>query len=194
MFMQTFYFLTSGSWHSGGIMLMGMALFKWDFLSAKKSVKTYIITLISGLLIGLPLIIYGVIQNFDHDWSHEYSMWFGPQFNYWGSLGICLAYISILMLICKKGLLHGLRYNLGLVGRTALSNYLFQTIASTFIFYGYGLGLYGRVQRWQQILIVLGILIVQVLLTRFWMNKFRFGPAEWLWRSLTYWKLQPIRK
>jgi uncharacterized protein len=194
IFMQTFYFLIKGSWHSGGIMLLGMALYKWDFLSAGRSVKTYLASMVLGLVLALTLIIYGILQNFQHEWFYDYSMWFGSQFNYWGSLGISLAYISAIMLICKAGVLPGFRRILGLVGRTALSNYLFQTLVCTFIFYGYGLGLYGNVERWQQILIVPGVWAIQMTLTWLWMKRYRFGPAEWLWRSLTYWKIQPIRK
>jgi len=194
MFMQTFLFLIRVSWRAGGIMLIGMALYKWDFLSAQKPSKTYALTLLLGFLFGLPLIIIGLVQNFKLEWNYEYSMWVGSQFNYWGSLGISLAYVSIIMLICKSGKLAGFRKMLGLVGRTAFSNYLFQTLICTFIFYGYGLGLFGRVERWQQILIVFVIWTIQMILTRLWMNRFRFGPIEWLWRSLTYWKLQPIRK
>jgi uncharacterized protein len=121
-------------------------------------------------------------------------MWFGSQFNYWGSLGISLAYISAIMLICKTGVLSGFRNILGLVGRTALSNYLFQTLVCTFIFYGYGLGLYGSLERWQQVLIIPVVWTIQMTLTWLWMKKYRFGPAEWFWRSLTYWKIQPNRK
>jgi uncharacterized protein len=194
VFMETFYFLIKVSWQSGGIMLLGMALYKWDFLSARRSVKTYLASMILGLLLGLPPIIYGILQNFKHEWFHDYSMWFGSQFNYWGSLGISLAYISAIMLICKAGVLTGFRKILGLVGRTALSNYLFQTLICTFIFYGYGLGLYGYLERWQQIMVVPCVWVIQMTLTWIWMKKYRFGPAEWLWRSLTYWKIQPIRK
>ena len=194
IFMQTFFFLMNVAWHAGGIMLMGMALYKWGFLSAGKSTRTYVISMVVGLLVGLPLIITGIIQNFKHDWFYDYSMWFGTQFNYWGSLGISMAYISIIMLICKSGILAGFRRIIGLVGRTAFSNYLFQSLICTFLFYGYGLGLFGKVERWQQILIVPGVWAVQLFLTKIWMKRHRFGPAEWLWRSLTYWKLQPIRK
>ncbi len=59
-------------------MLMGMALYKWDFLSARKSAKTYLTSMVPGLVLGFPPIIYRIIQNFRHEWSHDYSMWFGP--------------------------------------------------------------------------------------------------------------------
>ncbi len=79
------------------------------------------------------------------------------------------------------------------VGRTALSNYLLQSMICTTIFYGYGLGLYKRVGpafgMWLGILIYLP----EVVLSVWWLSRFQFGPAEWLWRSLTYGKLQPMR-
>jgi uncharacterized protein len=80
------------------------------------------------------------------------------------------------------------------VGRTALSNYLLQAIICTIVFYGHGLGLYGQIERKFQILIVISIWIFQLIITNIWLCYFRFGPAEWLWRSLTYLKLQPMKK
>lgn len=79
------------------------------------------------------------------------------------------------------------------IGRTALSNYLFQTVVGTTIFYGYGGGLFARVHlAW---LFVLGVVIyaLQVPLSRWWLSRYRFGPAEWIWRSMTYGKAQ-LRK
>jgi uncharacterized protein len=72
------------------------------------------------------------------------------------------------------------------LGRTAFSNYVFQTLVCTFIFYGTGLGLFGTVERKYQVLIVFGIWILQMLLTSLWLKRFRQGPLEWLWRSLSY--------
>ena len=79
-------------------------------------------------------------------------------------------------------------------GRMALTNYLLQSVFWTFVFYGYGLGLWGQVPRAAQLPLALAFFAGQVLLSRWWLNRFRFGPAEWLWRSLTYWKLQPMRR
>jgi uncharacterized protein len=84
--------------------------------------------------------------------------------------------------------------SLSAVGRMALTNYLFQTLVCTFIFYGHGLGYYGSVERTGQMLIVFIICLIQLIISPLWLSKFSFGPAEWLWRSLTYWKLQPLRK
>jgi uncharacterized protein len=79
-------------------------------------------------------------------------------------------------------------------GQMALTNYLVQTLICTTIFYGHGLGLFGRVDRVGQILIVFAIWIAQLLFSLWWMERYRFGPFEWLWRSLTYMKRQPLRR
>ncbi len=194
VFMQTMVFLINISWHAGGLMLMGMALYKWGILSGAKSKKFYGVSLVAGIIIGLFLIIYGIKQNFDHIWSFEYSMYLGSQFNYIGSVFISIAYISLIMLILNSGFLKWCQRTLALIGRTALSNYLLQTLICTTIFYGYGFGLFGKIQRWQMIPIVISVWLVQIILTNLWMRKYRFGPVEWLWRSLTYWKIQPMKK
>lgn len=78
-------------------------------------------------------------------------------------------------------------------GRTALTVYLTQSIVMTAIFYGYGLGLYGRTGPSIGLPIAIALFAMQVLAARWWLARFRFGPVEWLWRSLTYGYLQPWR-
>lgn len=121
-------------------------------------------------------------------------MFLGQQFNYWGSLGVSLAYISIIMLIIKSKGWAKFKRCLAPVGKFALSNYLFSTIIATFVFYGHGFGMYSKVERSGQILIVIGIWVVLIIWSNLWIKKFRFGPFEWLWRSLTYWKIQPLKR
>ncbi len=79
------------------------------------------------------------------------------------------------------------------VGRLALSNYLLQTLICTTLFYSYGFGLYGKLGPVAAALLVIAIYLLQVLLSFLWTRRFRFGPAEWLWRSATYGRLQPMR-
>ena len=83
---------------------------------------------------------------------------------------------------------------LAAVGQMALTNYLTHTIVCTTIFYGHGLGLFGSVDRTGQLLIVLAIWLGQLTLSPIWLKHFRFGPFEWLWRSLTYGAMQPMRR
>ncbi|MBK8900208.1 MAG: DUF418 domain-containing protein [Anaerolineaceae bacterium] len=191
--MQTLAFLFWGGWRAGGLMLLGMALFKLGVLTAECSTRFYRSLLIAGFGLGFPLVSLGLVRNFAAGWTLEYSRFVGSQFNYWGSLGVSLGYIALVMLVAKSGRWPQVIRPLAAVGRTALSNYLFQTIAATFIFYGHGLGLFGQVERTGQLLIVLAIWAVQLTLSTLWLRRFRFGPAEWLWRSLTYGRWQPLR-
>ena len=75
----------------------------------------------------------------------------------------------------------------------ALTNYLTHSIVCTTLFYGYGFGLFGQINRTGLAAIVLAIWIFQLIVSPIWLKYFRFGPAEWLWRSLTYWRIQPMR-
>ena len=78
--------------------------------------------------------------------------------------------------------------------RLALTNYLMHSLICTTIFYGYGLGLFGTVNRTGLVGVVLAIWVLQLIVSPIWLAHFRFGPAEWVWRSLTYWRLQPTRR
>jgi uncharacterized protein len=82
---------------------------------------------------------------------------------------------------------------LAAVGRMALSNYLLQSLICTTIFYSYGLALFGKVRPSLGLLLTIIILLIQIPLSVWWLRRFRFGPIEWLWRSLTYWQRQPMR-
>lgn len=75
----------------------------------------------------------------------------------------------------------------------ALTNYLLQTVIGVFFFYGYGLSLFGHVGRFNLWSFILGIWILQLILSPLWLSRYQFGPAEWLWRTLTYWRKQPMR-
>ncbi len=192
--LQTSVFLNHYFWRISGLMLMGMALFKCGFLSAKLHKKVYWRFLFILGPIGLLLVIWGLINNMNAGWSIEYSMFLGTQFNYWGSLLLAIAYISGITLLIKAGFFKKLFARLAAIGRMALSNYLLQTLVCTFIFYGFGLGFFGQVERKYQIIMVLGIWVLQLYLSPIWLRYFRYGPMEWLWRSLTQRKLQAFRR
>ena len=192
-YFQTFIFLIWTGWRAGGLMLLGMAFFKWRILSAERSNHFYRSLALIGFAVGLPIVSAGVVYNFSKGWTLQQSMFLGWQFNYWGSLLVSLAFIAVVMLICKNKVLNRLTSAFSAVGRMAFSNYLLQTVICTFIFYGHGLGLFAKVDRIYQILIVAAVWIFQLIVSPIWLRHFRFGPAEWLWRSLTYWKIQPLR-
>ncbi len=191
---QTVGLLFWGLWRAGGLMLMGMALYRWGVLTGSRSRSFYFGMVILGLVIGLPVVSWGAAQNFANDWMLEFSKFgLGAQPNYWGSLFVSAAYIGLLMLFARSRALPWLQTALAAVGRTALTNYLLQTILATAIFYGHGLGLFGSVERVGQIGIVVAIWVVQLVVSPLWLHHYRFGPFEWMWRSLSYWRLQPLR-
>ncbi|MDE1037658.1 MAG: DUF418 domain-containing protein, partial [Phycisphaerales bacterium] len=86
------------------------------------------------------------------------------------------------------------RRALAATGRMALTNYLGQTIICTFLFYGHGLGWYNTFERVELLYVVGSIWIFQIIFSMLWLQSFRFGPFEWLWRSLTYFELQPMKR
>ena len=191
---QTVGLLFWGLWRAGGLMLMGMALYRWGVLTGSRSRSFYFGMVIFGLAIGLPVVSWGAAQNFANDWMLEFSKFgLGAQPNYWGSLFVSAAYIGLLMLFARSRALPWLQTALAAVGRTALTNYLLQTILATAIFYGHGLGLFGSVERVGQIGIVVAIWVVQLVVSPLWLRYCRFGPFEWMWRSLSYWRLQPLK-
>lgn len=191
---QTVIFISGTGWHITGLMLIGMALFKTRVLTGERSSALYKKMVIAGLSIGLLLGGLGLMRNYAHGWSCEYSFFIGSQFNFLGSLPMALGYIGIVMLLTKSRMLTILKQWLAPVGRMAMTNYLTQSIIATFIFYGHGFGLFGTVGRAEQWVFILGIWIFQIVVSRWWLKHFAFGPFEWAWRSLTYWRLQPMKK
>jgi uncharacterized protein len=108
-----------------------------------------------------------------------------------GGSALCLFYVSGVVLLTRKRRWMQRLSPLVFVGRAALSNYLLQSIVCTLVFYGYGLGLYGELGPAVTIFLTIIIFRAQVDLSRWWLQRHRFGPAEWLWRSLAYGKPQP---
>jgi uncharacterized protein len=79
------------------------------------------------------------------------------------------------------------------MGQMALTNYLMHTVILTSIFYGYAGGQYGEISRAPQVLLVIGIIVSQIIFSKWWLSRYRFGPMEWFWRSLTYKQIQPMK-
>jgi len=110
-----------------------------------------------------------------------------------GAPALSFFYVAaILLLVQREGWQERLA-PLAAVGRMALSNYLFQSVICTTIFYSYGLGLYGGVGPAVGVGLTVVIFLIQVVLSVWWLRRFQFGPMEWAWRSLTYRKRQPMR-
>ena len=191
--LNTFVFGIWAVWRVTALMLLGMALYKWGVITAGRSTKFYSGLTLAGLVVGLPIVVYGVTQNIAHNFSAEYSKFLGSQFNYWGSIFMSGGYMGAVMLICKGLGSSAVLKPVAAVGRMAFTNYIMQTVICTTIFYGHGFGLFGSVERTGQLLIVFCIWVFQLIVSPIWLRYFRFGPLEWAWRSLTYLRPQPMR-
>lgn len=180
--METFIFLIWYGWRAFAMMLVGMSFYKLGILGGKLSQKTYTILAAATLPVGFLLIITGINKNFAYGWTVEYSMFFGWQWNYIGSLFVAVGYIAIIMLLSKI-----IKLNLlAKVGKLAFTNYILMTLICTTLFYGHGFGLFSSIERGQQLMIVVAIWAVLLLFSYFWLKRYYFGPIEWLWRYLTY--------
>jgi uncharacterized protein len=139
------------------------------------------------LLLGLPIAAlhpYGVFKytRLTYDLTGTYHI-FGF---FLGSPLLALAYLSGGLLLFNR--FSNLKFfqMVASAGRMALTNYLMQSIICTTLFYGYGFGLFGKVNVQQGLLITLLVWGIQLPLSQWWLSKYKFGPAEWLWRWITY--------
>ncbi|UCG85447.1 MAG: DUF418 domain-containing protein [Gemmatimonadota bacterium] len=192
--MQINTLLVWAGWRVSGLMLLGMALFKLGVFSAKRSRRFYAALIAGAPLMGIPLIILGMQHNFAAGWEAPYSFFFGLQYNYWASILVSLGWVSVVMLVCLRPGLKWLTRPLAAVGQMAFTNYVMQTLICTSLFYGHGFGLFGQIERAGQAAIAVAIWALQLIISPIWLRHFRYGPLEWLWRSLSYMHRQPFRR
>ena len=193
-FMQLNLTLVFVVWRVGGLMLIGMALMKLGVLSGERSPRFYKRMALVGYGAGLPLTILSALLLDAHQFDPLFVARYGGIPNYFGSILVAFGHIGAVLLVVKSGAVQAAVRRFAAVGRMALSNYLTHSLVMTTLFYGYGLDLYAEVPRvWQQAFVAL-LIGLQLLLSPWWLKHFRFGPAEWLWRSLTYGQRQPMRR
>ena len=109
-------------------------------------------------------------------------------------VAVALGHLGVILWFCRTRPASGVAARIGAVGRMALTNYLGQSIIGGLIFYTIGFGLYGRFTGYYLYLVVVGIWVLQIAFSNWWLSRYRFGPFEWLWRSLTYRRRQPLAR
>lgn len=148
-----------------------------------------------ALPVGLALVLAGFALRPTLD-PVEYSVAASAAFclGMLGAVSMCLGYAGWLVRGMQSPAWARRLAWLAPAGRMALTNYLLQSLAFTLIFYGYGLGYFEQLPRAWQVPLVLAFFCLQVLASRCWLRRYRFGPMEWLWRTLTYRSRQPMRQ
>lgn len=191
MEMAFLYFISF--WDTLAMMLWGMSFFKWGILKAAKSNRFYWLMALIGYGIGITTNYFEgshiVASNFSILSIYKTLMTYQL-----GRIPTTCGHIAVIMLFVKSGLLPFLQRALAAVGQMAFTNYITHSIICNFIFLGYGFSMYGKLQRYELYYIVIGIWVFQLIVSPIWLKYFRFGPLEWLWRSLTYWKIQPMKR
>lgn len=189
-------------WDSLALMLLGLALFKWGFLTGKWSDQSYRKVAAIGYGLGLPLVIYSFYYGFRNFSTLEANLarmeqvpinWVGLIYPFQRVL-LVMAHAAAIILLYKSGFVQGLFRRLEAVGRMAFTNYITHSVICTLFFFGYGLNYFAELQFYQLYYVVLAIWAFQLIASPIWLGHFYFGPLEWLWRSLTYWKPQPMKR
>lgn len=189
-------------WDSLALMLLGLALFKWGFLTGSWSNKDYLRVVKIGYGIGLPLVMYSNYYAFHHFSTLEANLarmeqvpinWVNLIYPFQRIL-LVMAHAAALILMFKSGIAKGLFSRLVAVGRMAFTNYISHSLICTLFFFGYGLNYFAELEFYQIYFVVFAIWIFQLIISPIWLKYFLFGPLEWLWRSLTYWKIQPMKR
>lgn len=191
IYFQTIGLLAVGLWDTLGMMLLGMALMKWRVFDASRGMRFYLLLTLLGFGVGLPLNAWETMTFVDSGYQLHWQSLGRPTYDP-GRLALALGYIGLVMAICRSGVIGRLQAALANVGRMALTNYLMQTVLCNFVFMGIGLGQFGAWDRSGMYLFVLGVWLFQIVFSHVWLRRYRFGPCEWLWRSLTYRRRQPM--
>jgi len=176
-------------------MLIGIAFFKKGILQGEAKTKLYMWMAVLGLGIGLPL-SYLYLQPgiyYQHNYfeiiKHKNFEFYELQ-RFLHSMGI----FGLIMLLYKSGWFKWLFTFMQPVGQMAFTNYLVQSFLCGLFFYGIGFSMFGKLQRYELYFVAPAVWVFEIAMSHVWLQYFRFGPFEWTWRSLTYWKIQPMRK
>ncbi len=181
---QIWMLVTDRLWRMTAMMFLGMALLKVGFLSGSWQMRHYQVVALLGLMIGVPVIMAGVWFNEALDWEFRHSIFLGRIANHWGSVAICLAWLSLVIMMVKADVLGHVRRALEAVGSMAMTNYLGQSLICGAIFYGFGLGLFSALGHLQLLGLVLLIWMFQIAFSLAWRRVVGRGPFESAWRRL----------
>jgi len=177
-----------------GLMILGMALFRSGMLRGQWEQARYrrwAITCFAIAVLPLTALVwYQVAAGYDALAIFGASLAWSMPFDTIMTLG----WAALVMMLALRWSGHALTTRVAAAGRMAFTNYLTTSIVMTTVFYGYGLGLYGQFGRAALYLVVIAMWAAILAWSKPWLDRFAYGPFEWLWRSLSRFELQPMRK
>ncbi len=175
------------------LMMIGMALFRWGFFSGSWTTWQYALTAALGY--GLPIVPDLMLMRWLSDDQFSGVTAIASDAIHLTLLRppVALAHAGAIILIVKTGTWPAASRRLAAIGKMAISNYIGTSILCTTVFYGFGFGWFGYLERWQLYPVVAATWIVMLVWSKRWLDHFRFGPLEWAWRSLARWQMQPMR-
>jgi uncharacterized protein len=184
--------LAFGTAETLGYMLLGMAGLKSGFLTGAWEPRRYRRIALVGLAIGIPAFALLAWNGWRVGFrtSVVFADFFAVATPF--RLAMMAAYASLIILFARPS--GWLRDRIAAAGRAAFTNYLGASLCASLLFDGYGLGLYGDLSRWQAWLVAPCFWAVMLLWSKPWLERYRYGPFEWLWRSLARWSPQPMRR
>lgn len=192
-FMETEFFFRHGILECLGMMLLGMVLLKLGVLTGATSTRTYLAMIVVGYAIGLTVNTFEIRALEASGFAPETLVRTFMTYDL-GRIPMTLAHLGVIGLLCRTSWFDSVARLFAAVGQMALTNYLSQSVLCLFVFTGAGLALYGQLSRHELYYVVAAIWILQLAWSPMWLRHFRYGPAEWLWRSLTYGQRQPLRR
>jgi len=180
-------------WDVFTMMLIGIALFRMNILSAEKSYSFYGFMALVGYGVGLTTNYFEVNYIMDNNFS--FLSFSKTNITYdLGRVGVAIGHVALIMIFCKLPLLNWLKLGLSAVGKMALTNYIMHSIICMIFFTGVGFSMFGKLQRYELLYVVFSIWIFQLILSPIWLKYFQFGPLEWIWRNLSYGKKHKIKR
>jgi uncharacterized protein len=181
------------NWDLWSMMFLGMALMKLRVLGAERALGFYAWLAAIGYGLGIPINSLSAWRIVSSGFDPAVQAFSSSTYDI-GRLLIAMGHLGLLMVLCKTGALRWVTSRFAAIGQMAFSNYVLHSVVCAFVFTGYGFALYGQLERYQLYYVVFGLWIVQMIVSPIWLRHYRFGPLEWAWRSLTYWKRQPMRR
>lgn len=177
-----------------GFMLLGMAMLKGGFLTARWQADQYLRTARHCFLIGIPPMVGLAAWIIWRDFAPLPTFAAALVWSFPFRIPLAVGWAALLLTLYLRAPKHRLFARIAAAGQLTLSNYLGTSLVMTFIFYGWGLGQFGHIRPAVLPVFVLGGGSLMLLWSKPWLNRFAVGPAEWIWRSLVNGRPQKIRK